>query len=540
MFRFALPLSFCVGAAAQQPGTVKENYQLPLPIQQCTNDGCVEEQTAVTLDANWRWLHDSSGYENCFKDGGWNSAVCASGAECAAKCAMEGVTEADWTQTYGISSRDGGVRVKFKTGDNVGSRFYLLDPSETYKQFKLKNREITFDVDVSTLPCGMNGAVYFSEMSADGGKSATNTAGSAYGTGYCDAQCPGDVKFIDGEANPEAQGSCCAEMDLWEANNQATAFTAHPCAVDKPYKCKGDECKTICDKPGCDFNSYRLGARSFYGPGQEFAVNTLKPFTIVTQFITADGTDSGDLTEIRRFYVQDGKKIENSKATINGLGNHSSLTDASCTLDKQIFGEKEDTTAKYGGLKKMGDAIGRGMTLVLSLWDDGYSHMRWLDSMDPVGGNPEQPGVARGPCSADAGDPSDVRSRHADAYVDYFNFKYGELGSTVTLKRRASRPKSPAGRPKSVPSAKAPKSPAAGKCCFVGGCDGICRGVGFCASGRLTCEALCKGTWCAGTSLGQVKKHRQLRGSDHVFLQRLLRFSASEKGLHRSKRAAEL
>jgi len=42
---------------------------------------------------------------------------------------------------------------------------------------------------VSTLPCGLNGALYFVEMDADGGKSkyATNKVGAAYGTGYCDA-----------------------------------------------------------------------------------------------------------------------------------------------------------------------------------------------------------------------------------------------------------------------------------------------------------------------------------------------------------------
>ena len=26
-------------------------------------------------------------------------------------------------------------------------------------------------------------------------------AGASYGTGYCDAQCPADLKFINGEAN---------------------------------------------------------------------------------------------------------------------------------------------------------------------------------------------------------------------------------------------------------------------------------------------------------------------------------------------------
>lgn len=37
-------------------------------------------------------------------------------------------------------------------------------------------------------------------MDLDGGESefSTNTAGAKYGTGYCDSQCPSDVKFIDG------------------------------------------------------------------------------------------------------------------------------------------------------------------------------------------------------------------------------------------------------------------------------------------------------------------------------------------------------
>ena len=35
--------------------------------------------------------------------------------------------------------------------------------------------------------------------------------------------------------------TCCAEMDIWEANSMATAYTPHPCnlGVDKDpqYKC---------------------------------------------------------------------------------------------------------------------------------------------------------------------------------------------------------------------------------------------------------------------------------------------------------------
>ena len=95
---------------------------------------------------------------------------------------------------------------------------------------------------------GQNGAMYFSEMQANGGLGiGDNNAGAAFGTGYCDAQCPHDIKFIDGEANvidwkPNENdfsnnmgagkyGACCAEMDIWEANSMATAYTPHTCGT---------------------------------------------------------------------------------------------------------------------------------------------------------------------------------------------------------------------------------------------------------------------------------------------------------------------
>jgi cellulose 1,4-beta-cellobiosidase len=55
---------------------------------------------------------------------------------------------------------------------------------------------VPLDVDLSGLPCGFNGALYFVSMDADGGlkKYSTNKAGAKYGTGYCDAQCPRDLK----------------------------------------------------------------------------------------------------------------------------------------------------------------------------------------------------------------------------------------------------------------------------------------------------------------------------------------------------------
>ena len=261
----------------------------------------------------------------------------------------EGVDSADWTGTYGVTETNNGhgITLQFVThgeySSNVGSRSYLLAPDEeNYYMFYLPNKEFTFDVDVSNLPCGLNGALYFVEMDEAGGSYPTNTAGAAYGTGYCDAQCPHDMKFITGEANAEGwaasdndvnagtgkYGSCCVEMDIWESNSVATAYTPHTCDTVGNVRCEGTPCGDnsagerydgLCDKDGCDFNSWRLGDQTFFGPGSSFAVNSEKPMTVVTQFITNDGTDNGDLVEIRRLYVQDGKVIDNSFVALPGL-----------------------------------------------------------------------------------------------------------------------------------------------------------------------------------------------------------------------------
>lgn len=152
-----------------------------------------------------------------------------------------------------------GVKLDFMTeGGNVGSRLYVTEKNgKKYKMFKLLNREFTLDVDVKTMNCGMNGAVYFIEMDKKGGEGQTNHAGAKFGTGYCDAQCPHE-KF---ETNA-SWGICCVEMDIWEANKYATAYTPHPCSTVGPVRCEGDiDCgygengerwKGLCDKDGCD------------------------------------------------------------------------------------------------------------------------------------------------------------------------------------------------------------------------------------------------------------------------------------------------
>mmetsp|Transcript_25948 Transcript_25948/g.46905 ORF Transcript_25948/g.46905 Transcript_25948/m.46905 type:complete len:480 (+) Transcript_25948:54-1493(+) len=450
-------------AEAQKIGTHVSEAHPEMPLWLCSSSGCIKEMKSIVLDSNWRWVHNGQ-YTNCYKDGAWNPTLCPDGKTCAENCYLDGAGLPQYADTYGIHTVTDGIKVDFVTkspqgGSNFGSRVYLMNTKQEYEIFKLKNREFSVTVDDARMPCGLNGAIYFVEMDADGGVAAsggTNEAGAEYGTGYCDAQCPHDMKFINGIANSEGwnasadppigkYGACCAEMDIWEANSRATAYTPHPCNITGLAKCEGVQCGDntagqrydgVCDKDGCDFNPYRMGNETFYGRHGGFTVDSTKELTVVTQFLTSDGTDSGDLVEIRQFYVQDGNVIPHSYSSISDVKGNS-ITDDFCSEMKTAFGDINDF-ARKGGLKAMGEAMDRGLVLVMSLWDDSLANMLWLDSDYPTDVPPSTPGVKRGPCLTTTGTPAYVRQKYPTASVEYTNLKVGPINSTVTTSATAA------------------------------------------------------------------------------------------------------
>jgi cellulose 1,4-beta-cellobiosidase len=155
------------------------------------------------------WLtrnYPASG-KNCYDGNEWTDA-CTSNDDCTSKCAVEG---ADYSATYGVSTSGNALTLQFvkehQYGKNIGSRLYLMSSSS------------------------LNSALYLVAMEPDGGMASypTNKAGAKYGTGYCDAQCARDLKFVGGKANydgwkPSSNdanagvgpfGGCCAEIDIW-------------------------------------------------------------------------------------------------------------------------------------------------------------------------------------------------------------------------------------------------------------------------------------------------------------------------------------
>lgn len=395
-------------ANGQQIGTTPEVHP-NLTTSICTTDGgCTDQATSVVIDWGYHWLHTINGSTSCT-----TSDQCDTDEDCYNNCEIEG---ANYT-ALGVTTSGSSMTLQhyvMSDGELTASspRVYLLAPDgENYEMLQLNGQEISYDVDVSGLPCGENGALYLSEMSETGGRSATNPGGAAYGSGYCDAQC-GVNSFFNGSVNTAGVGGCCQEMDLWEANSEATALTPHPCDTVGPYGCTGSTCSSVCDKSGCGFNPYAMGDTSYYVPGG--TVDTTQPFTVTTQFITDDNTTTGTLVEIRRSYIQNGVVIPNAVATSSsGWSGLDSITEAYCT-------SSDSSAASLGALTTMGEALARGMVLAFSIWNDAGGYMNWLDS------------GSAGPCNSTEGNPTIIESEYPDTSVTFSNIKWGDIGSTTS------------------------------------------------------------------------------------------------------------
>ncbi|KAI1391401.1 glycoside hydrolase family 7 protein [Hypoxylon trugodes] len=424
---------FASRVLAQGVGSADTHPQLTT--QKCTKGGgCVQQNTSIVLDASFHGLRDVNGTSSCGGYGGaFSKTLCPDHESCAKNCVLDA---ADY-EGSGVHAEGNALTLNqyVQRGDNLTSqspRVYLLaSEGDDYEVLYLKNQEISFDVDVSKLVCGMNGALYLAEMNKTGARSALNPAGAKYGTGYCDAQCP-TLPFIDGVANIDSKGACCNEFDVWEANALASSFTAHPCSNSGVFACTGEQCGSlgVCEKSGCEYNTWKLGNTTFYGPSssasspsdgspggaKKFTIDTTRPFTVTTQFLTSDNpteANRGVMNEVRRLYVQDGVVFANPGVADPMMPPGDSLRMSHCQAAASTFEE-------LGGLGTAGRALDRGMVLAFSIWNDGRQFMNWLDA-----------GKA-GPCTLEEGNPDVIKKQSPETKVTFMNIRWGDIGSTYS------------------------------------------------------------------------------------------------------------
>ena len=422
-------LLFTTGiSSAQKIGTAIPEVHPRLATQLCTTSGgCVTRQNSLVTDSLAHPLHAINDPSTSCTTTPLNATLCPDAATCASNCVLEGIEYG----SIGVLAKDSALTLRQYLFDgatyrSVSPRLYLLAEDDmNYEPLKLLNKELTFEVDVSQLACGMNGALYLSEMDMSGSRSDLNPAGAQYGTGYCDAQCFTTPAFINGVANLNASGACCNEMDIWEANSRATVYTPHTCSGAGSFLCSGAECNRteagsgVCDKSGCGINTYALGNQRFYGPGGQ--VDSTRPFTVVTQFLTSDNTDTGELVEIKRIYVQDGQIIPNTpEHDTDDL--ETLLPDYDGAITQEYCQARNSSDfLRLGGMRGMGESLARGMVLIFSIWNSEGDFMSWLD------------GEGNGPCDATEGNPANIVRDTPDVSVTFANVRWGEIGSTFNV-----------------------------------------------------------------------------------------------------------
>lgn len=329
-----------------------------------------------------------------------------------------------------------------------GPRVYLIegDANENYL-FMLKNKSFAFDVELSSLRCGFNAALYHVGMDKNSGE-------AEMGTKYCDAQA--------------VDGTFCSEMDIMEANTVAQQYTTHACAdacasFSSESGCKGTGSpSSVCDQSGCGLNPFRYGPgttyndefnnEDWYGPGSKYALDSTRKFTVVTQF---EVDSSNELVDITRFYVQNDTRIDLPSLYVLPPtdGQHmGAFTNPSITKDfcADIY-DRWNGNADYAPLNQMGNNLENGMVLAMSVWyaQETYTNgkpqgsqtgMSWLDGTNNWGKF-----IKAGPCDETTTDQGGTFE------ATFSNIRIGDIGSTVPNLPPAPSP-APAPTPTPTPT----------------------------------------------------------------------------------------
>lgn len=190
--------------AAQSPDNTTEVHP-KLTTYKCTKSGgCVAQHTALVLEASQHKIYQRDHPDYNCGDSTVNATACPDEATCQQNCILQG--NSDYTNN-GVFTNGSDLTLVMLGANGTqenSPRIYLLNEAEdAYEMMHLTGQEFTFDVDVSKLPCGMNSALYLSEMEARGGQEGSDlaVAGAPYGTGYCDAQCY-TTPFQNGVVSP--------------------------------------------------------------------------------------------------------------------------------------------------------------------------------------------------------------------------------------------------------------------------------------------------------------------------------------------------
>lgn len=235
-----------------------------------------------------------------------------------------------------VTSHDSGSSIAMKWGGETRA-FVVKDPIDdmtegNYYNFTLLNKELSYDVDISTVGCSCNAALFF--VSLPGYNSDGSVAHGSYNPYYCDANDVGGV--------------WCWEHDTLESNKYTMTTTPHKCSSPAGGYISS------CDKGGCGTNAYKVDNNGMC-PDSHCKIDTRSPFRI-NQAYEVDKV-SKKLSQITNKLVQGNSTFE-----------WTACNDASY-------------------LEEMTNAMRSDMKMVFQLWGTTNSGMSWLDGVTGCSGD---------------------------------------------------------------------------------------------------------------------------------------------------------
>lgn len=234
-----------------------------------------------------------------------------------------------------VTSHGDGSSITMKWGGEARA-FVMEDSSNNmsvrnYHNFKLLGKELSYEVDLSTVGCSCNAALFFTSM--PGYNSDGSVAHGSYNPYYCDANDVGGV--------------WCWEHDTLEANKYTMATTPHKCSSPAGGYISS------CDRGGCQTNAHNVDQNGMC-PDSRCKIDTRQPFLI------------------KQRYEADSSKKLNRISNKLSQGNHTF----------------EWTVCNDGGyLQAMTNAMQGNMKMVFQLWGASNSGMGWLDRMTGCSGD---------------------------------------------------------------------------------------------------------------------------------------------------------
>jgi cellulose 1,4-beta-cellobiosidase len=138
-------------------------------------------------------------------------------------------------------------------------------------------------------------------------------------------------------------------------------------------------------------------------------MDTSKKLTVVTQFISDNGSQNETLKEVKRLYLQNGKVLE-TIATIQNGKLYKAIENDSC-MNGSVG---DDAYMRLGGYTVFTKSLRMGAVLTMSLWTD--ESMRWFDEIDGS------------PCTSPGGKDA-VIAKNKNSFVEFSNNQYGDINS---------------------------------------------------------------------------------------------------------------